>query len=215
MAKQLALDLPVRGGKRRGAGRPRLHQKPGLLGKEVPHRKRAHFASCKAVHVTQRVGPGVGHLRKQSIANVFLRAFKDASKRDWVRIVHYSIQSNHLHLIVEAEDAAGLSKGMKGLAVRIARRLNAHLRRRGPVFVDHYHAHLLGSRREVANAVRYVVANHARHSREPLARRFHDPLATSPDAPLTAPRLWLLRIGWRLEPSGRMIPRTSRHDISG
>lgn len=124
-----------------------------------------------------------------------------------MRIAHYSIQGNHLHLIVDAENAAGLSKAMRGLAVRIARRLNARLGRRGAVFGDRYHAHLLRSRREVANAVRYVVDNRRRHAS--LQADFRDPLATTEDAPLAVPRLWLLRIGWRLEPPRRPERRMS------
>ena len=31
-----------------------------------------------------------------------------------VRIIHYSIQGNHLHLIVEAEDPRALSRAMQG-----------------------------------------------------------------------------------------------------
>ena len=49
------------------------------------------------------------------------------------RVVHFSLQSNHMHLIVEACDTIALSRGMKGLLVRLARRLNKMWKRRGPV----------------------------------------------------------------------------------
>ncbi|HEY2031032.1 MAG TPA: transposase [Myxococcales bacterium] len=78
---------------------------------------------------------------------MLLRAFREAVDRNRMRIAHYSIQGNHLHLVVEADDGSALSRGMQGLAVRIARRLNAHLGRRGAVFADRYHAHVLESRR--------------------------------------------------------------------
>jgi REP element-mobilizing transposase RayT len=197
MAKQLELDLPKWGGKRREAGRPRIHDKPGLIGVEVPHRKRAAFSALKAVHVTQRVRAGVGHLRRQGPARLLMKAFADAAERNGMRIVHFSIQSNHLHLVIEAAGDNALSRGMQGLAVRIARRLNARLGRRGPVFVDRFHSHLLGSRREIANAVHYVIDNHRHHARQRLAE--DDPLATTAERPLTQPRLWLLRVGWRSE----------------
>jgi REP element-mobilizing transposase RayT len=203
MAKQLELELPKWGGRRRGAGRSRVHDKPGLLGEEVPHRKRAAFAALKAVHVTQRVRPGVGHLRRQGSAKVLIKAFEVAAERGGMRIVHYSIQGNHLHLVVEAASGVSLSRGMQGLAVRIARRLNARLGRRGPVFVDRFHSHVLGSRREVANAVRYVIGNHGHHTGQHLA---DDPLATGSDRPLARPKLWLLRVGWRSEPVPRRQP---------
>jgi REP element-mobilizing transposase RayT len=73
-------------------------------------------------------------------------AFHEARLRFGMRIVHYSIQGNHLHLIVEVDDTVSLSRGVQGLAVRIARRLNALIRRRGAVFVDRYHAHALRTR---------------------------------------------------------------------
>lgn len=200
--KQLSLGFRKRGGKQPGAGRPRIHEHPGLVGPGVPHLKRKAFASRRAVHITQRVRPDVGYLRKQAPAQVLLKAFKDAAERG-MRIAHYSVQGQHLHLVVEAADARALSLGMQGLAIRVARRLNARLGRRGPVFADRYHAHILESRREVANAVRYVTGNYRHHAREWLADDFRDPLATSPDRPLATPLLWLLRVGWMSEPPRR------------
>lgn len=159
----------------------------------MPHLRRPTLAARHPVHVTLRVGPGVGYLRSQRRAEVLAQAFRDAQLRFGLRIVHYSIQGAHLHLIVEAAGAASLSRGMQGLCIRIARRLNALSGRAGRVFVDRYHAHVLGSRREVANAVRYVLDNFRHHSREPLPRRWSDPLSTAA-APLCAPGTWLLRM---------------------
>jgi REP element-mobilizing transposase RayT len=203
MSRQLLLRFPARGGKRRGAGRPRLHEHPGLTGPGVPHLKREEFESRRALHVTQRVRPDVGHLRKQAPALVLLQAFRDAAERFGMRIAHYSVQGNHLHFIVEADDALALRRGMQGLAIRIARRLNARLGRSGKVFADRYHSRILESRRALANAVRYVVGNYRHHAREYLPPHFRDPLATRADRPLAEPKLWLLRVGWRLEPPGK------------
>jgi REP element-mobilizing transposase RayT len=151
------------------------------------------------------VQPGVGYLRGYQRAKLLEDAFHEARLRFGMRIVHYSIQGNHLHLIVEVDDAVSLSRGMQGLAVRIARRLNGLIRRRGAVFVDRYHAHALRTRREVAHAVRYVLGNYRRHTREYLPPRWDDPYSSSrflragpkSDAPVMPPRTWLLRIGWR------------------
>ncbi|HEY2029431.1 MAG TPA: transposase [Myxococcales bacterium] len=192
-----SFQFKKRGGKRPGAGRPRLREHPGLIGPGVPHRARKPFHACKAVHVTQRVRPGVGSLRKQGPAQVLLAAFRDAANGGRMRIAHYSVQGNHLHFVVEAEDTDALSRGMQGLAIRIARRLNRRLGRAGPVFADRYHARLLSSPREIANAIRYVVGNYRQHTREWLPEDFRDPLATTANRPLESPRLWLLRDGWR------------------
>jgi putative transposase len=197
MARQLALDLPKWGGARKGAGRPRTRPHPGLNGPGVPHVKRTGFAARNPVHVTMRVVPGVGYLRSQGRAKEIEAALREAAERYGVRIVHYSIQGNHLHLLVEAEGERALSRAMQGLAIRVARRLNRRARRSGTVFADRYHAHTLRSRREVANAVRYVLSNYRHHTREHLPARWDDPCATREDAPLAAPRTWLLRVGWR------------------
>jgi REP element-mobilizing transposase RayT len=208
MARQLQLALPKRGGRRKGAGRPRTRPHPGLVGAGVPHLARGELAARHPVHVTLRLQPGIGYLRSWRRARVLQEAFGCARERFGVRIVHYSIQGNHLHLIVEARSAEALSRAMQGLGIRIAKRLNALAGRRGGVFADRYHRHVLRSRREVANAVRYVLANYHHHTREHLPPRWEDALssarflhrAPAGEAPVVAPRTWLLRVGWRFQP---------------
>jgi REP element-mobilizing transposase RayT len=95
---------------------------------------------------------------------VLYGALRAARERNGMRICHYSVQSNHLHLIVEAPDAEALSRGMQGLAVRIARRINRHMRRQGTVFKDRYHARALKTAWQVRIALRYVLLNARKHS---------------------------------------------------
>jgi len=60
--------------------------------------------------------------------------------------VHYSIQRDRLHVIVEASSAAALGRGMKSLGARLARAVNRTRSRRGPVLRDRYHVRVLGRR---------------------------------------------------------------------
>jgi REP-associated tyrosine transposase len=95
---------------------------------------------------------------------------------------------------------------MQGLATRLAKGLNALARRRGGVFADRYHAHPLKTPRETKRAVRYVLTNYRHHALEYLPTGWTDPLASARfanlppanDAPVVAPSVWLLRVGWRL-----------------
>ena len=99
-----------------------------------------------------------------------------------------------------------LSRGMQGLCIRLAKRLNALSNRRGAVFADRYHAHPLKTPRETKRAVRYVLTNYRHHALEYLPEGWTDPLASarfvgvhpSQDAAVVAPSVWLLRVGWRL-----------------
>ena len=152
----------------------------------MSHLKRPEFPGRHPVHVTMRMLAAVGYLRGYSQKRAVERALGEVQERFGVRIVHYSIQGNHLHLIVEAESAEALARAMQGLAVRLARALNRLARRGGKVFADRYHSHVLATLREVVNAVRYVLESFRHHVRERLTS---DPCAGS----LVPPRTWLLQ----------------------
>jgi len=118
-------------------------------------------------------------------------------------------QTDHLHLIIEADDRTRLSGGLRGLAIRVARAVNRALGRRGAVWGDRYHARPLTTPREVRNALVYVLQNVAKHARglhglDPCssARWFdgwHDAAAagTIERAPAAKARTWLATVGWR------------------
>jgi len=157
--------------------------------------------------VTLRTVPGKASLRRQRMLYALEEAFRAARIRFGMRIVHYAILGNHVHLIVEAEDREALARGMQGLAIRMARTINRVLRRGGgQVWADRYHSHVLKSRREAANALRYLFGNFARHAAgwggriKPYGDMFTSirflGIATVED-PVAAPATWLLRIGWR------------------
>jgi putative transposase len=181
---------------REGAGRKPNGAKPG-----VSHLRRLSFATRYPVHVTLRMVPAVGFLRTFSRVQAVEHALREVRHRFGLRVVHYSIQGNHLHLIVEIDDAAMLSRALNGLAVRLARALNRLASRNGKVFLDRYHAHVLKTPREVRNAVRYVLENFRHHLREDVAPAGADPCSSaawwdgplSDDAPIASPETWLLR----------------------
>jgi putative transposase len=203
--KQLELALPKRGGKRAGAGRPRTRPHPGLLGPGVPHLKRSEFAARCPLHITQRMQPGIGDLRTPSRLQLIKRVLQAASGQFGMQVVHFSVQGNHLHLIVEAEGRSALSRSMQSLAVRLAMRLNRLAGRRGGVFADRYHVRVMTTPRDVANTLRYVLENYRKHAQETLPWSWKDPFASSIDGPLREPSVWLLRVGWtRARPPARL-----------
>jgi len=140
--------------------------------------------------------------------------------REGFCVVHFCVLSNHVHLIVEASSAEALSRGVQGLAIRLAKRLNARLERSGPVYADRYHGRILRTPLEVRRALVYVLQNSRSHqARSGQADRLPpdaaDPYSSGPwfdgwrtmpcnrptdgrGPPLTAPaHTWLLRVGWR------------------
>src|SRR5213075_1113119 len=117
--KQLALKIPQRGGKRKGAGRKRKAPRP-----RVSHKARPRFNKPAAVLVTLRVACGVRNLRSRRCFGAIEACFTNARGRFGLRIIEFAILGNHLHLLVEADSDQSLSRGMQGLGVRLARALN-------------------------------------------------------------------------------------------
>jgi REP element-mobilizing transposase RayT len=168
-AAQLRLSLPPTrrwGGRREGAGRKPKGAKAGMA-----HVQRAHFGTPLPAHVTLRVRPDVPSLRSVPIVHEIERTFARGCSRQGFRLVHYSLQGNHAHLVVEARDRDALGRGMKAIAARLARAVNRVARRRGPVLADRYHLRLLPTPKEVRNALRYVLLNARRHASINARRR--------------------------------------------
>jgi REP element-mobilizing transposase RayT len=138
----------------------------------VPHRSRAVHRKRNPVHVTVRVRRHVFNLRAQRAFRPICRALNAARDRFGMRVCHFSVQGNHLHLLVEAEDGRAITRGMKGLGVRVAKALNRVMSTalgrevKGAVLEDRYHARALRTPTEVARALRYVLRNHEKHARE-------------------------------------------------
>ena len=157
-----------------------------------------------------RVKPGLPSLRGLREHAALRAAIVAGCERGGFRLVHYSVQSNHLHLIVEGSCRNALSRGLQGLAIRMARALNRLWRRLGSVFADRYHDRILRSPREVWNALRYVLNNARKHGAW-SSRTRPDPLSSSAwfdgwrerspepaeSSPTARAHTWLLRAGWR------------------
>lgn len=159
--------------------------------------------------VTLKIRAGVANLRARARCRVVLRALQRAKERFGVRLVEFTVQHDHVHIVAEAKDAASLARAMKGLSVRLARQLNRSLERSGAVFADRYHHRALRTPRQVRNALAYVLCNARKHRVAPIESGWLDPLstamsfdgwrraATNDERVTPAPRTWLLRVGWR------------------
>jgi hypothetical protein len=139
------------------------------------------------VMVTWRMKDGVWGLRTRRCFTALARAFWGGANRFGFRLIHYSVQGNHMHLLVEAKDERALSRGMCGLGVRIAKGLNRVMGRHGKVLGERYHARILKTPSEVKNAREYLLDNARKH----YGYRLADPYASR--APLVAAETFLMR----------------------
>jgi putative transposase len=199
------------GGRREGAGR-KAASRP-----RVVHEARPEHVSWCPVHVTLRRAKGLPSLRSELLLGAIRDVIATTRRRaaDAFRIVEYSVQADHVHLIVEAQDKRALSSGMRSFAIRAALRVKGALRReRGRVWGDRYHRHDLASPREVRWALVYVINNHMKHGESDAG--LVDPCSSGPwftgwmhvrepardPPPVARADSWLLREGWHRRGGG-------------
>ncbi len=156
MAKQSEFNLwcGKRGGRRPGCGRKRKRHAG------VAHRARERVGSRTPLHINFKLRAS---LRNKACLRILKRAILRA-RLQGLRIAHYSLQSNHVHLIVEAPDNAGLTRGMRALTVTFSKGVG-----KGKVQLERYCLHVLKGVRETKNAVRYVLLNHVHHTGTKIA----------------------------------------------
>ena len=211
-ARQREFGFTNWGGKRRGAGRKPKGECAG-----VSHARRPKLCERHPVLVTMRLRAGLPSLRANDSHELVRRSLSASSASDVFRVVEYSVQSNHLHMLVEARDEHALSSGMNSLAVRLVRGLQKLWKLCGRLFADRYHARSLLTPRAVRTALVYVLQNARKHgawiARWPdvyssggsfggwkgeraSTAGIRDAVSSRTDWTVRA-RTWLLSIGWR------------------
>lgn len=216
-------ELFRNGGKRTGAGRKPKGSWPG-----TPHCTRPEVWLRHPLHVVLRIVPAVGSLRTRKMYQALREATIVAALRERIRIVQISLQRNHVHLLVEAEDKKSLTRGMQGFQISAARNINTFLgegghRRRGRVFADRYFAEVIRTPTQARHALRYVMSNWRKHGEDQrgAARTWLvDPFSSAISFPdwqeldgkafmwpiresydplfVRRPQSWVLREGWKV-----------------
>jgi hypothetical protein len=165
--------------------------------------------------VTVRVRSDVPSLRRPRFVRRCRALLSQVCARNGFRIVHYSIQRDHVHLLIEGASHVALANGMKSFGARLGKLVNRLCARTGPVLAGRYHARPIGTPLEARRALAYVLLNARRHWMKPhrtpppirfdaaSSARWFDGWVPRQAPPSTnvcevAPaRTWLLRVGWR------------------
>jgi putative transposase len=193
------------GGARKGAGRKprgRPAQRPAM-----PHVTRPKLDPRFPVQVTIRATSGLPSLRSPRVFGALRHAIARASV-DRFRVIHFSIQQDHAHFIVEGDEARRARGGMHGLAIRLALAINRILGRKGKVVGDRYHARQLTTPRHMRTSMVYVLLNYRKHLRAPAGidprssgQHFSgwqaSPVATDVAPATVEPGTWMARVGWQ------------------
>jgi REP element-mobilizing transposase RayT len=161
-------------------------------------------------HVTVKLKKGFRSLRRKDEMAIIEAAIGRVNGGEEVRIVEYSVMSNHIHLIVEASSSADLSKGMASLNTGLGMRLNRLWGRvgQGSVFAERFHLEVIKNPTQARNLLVYVLRNDVHHG---LGLGVLDPCSSAPffggfkerqgnqrgGCVAAEPQTWMLRVGWR------------------
>jgi REP element-mobilizing transposase RayT len=201
-----------RGGWRRNAGR---NKKTGA----VSHDTRPELRAYHPEHITLRLVDGAPKLARDYLMKLIRRAIAESHKPSF-SIVEFNVLDNHLHLMCEHGGKVALGRGVQGFNVRLAKRLNSALKRKGKWFAHRYHARSLRTPREVRNVLRYILLNRKHHAAEnKFSKYWVDPYSSAAwftgwaqpisrhawmvqdlivqPAPTRPASVWLLTTGWK------------------
>jgi hypothetical protein len=176
--------------------------------------------------VTLRAARGIPSLRSDRLFLAVWTALAH-SNRPGFRVIHFSVQHDHLHAVVEAASRIDLIRGMRGLAIRIALSVKSATGG-GKVWDGRGHRRALTCPRQMRNALVYVLLNFRKHLRaapgiDPCSSGpWFDGWAHAPPTPVghpptARPRTWLATAGWRraggairVDESPRLAPTARR-----
>ena len=144
------------------------------------------------VQVTMRVLRGIETLSRKRSFRVLRQCFARGKDRFGFRLAHFTVRGHRIHLLCEAPDSESLSRGVKGLSIRIARSLNRTLERKGRVFADRYGARILRTPTDVRNALAFVYGKPHGTSVAPVETRPGVLIEVVVPA-----RTWLLSRAWK------------------
>lgn len=143
---------------RKNAGRP------AKVDIGIRHIRRERINKPSALHLTIKVRENKADIQNKRILKALHHAIKRARLQK-LRVIHYTLEYNHAHLVVEAGDNKVLHRGMQAFGISIAKAINRVKQVKGTVYKHRYHLRKLKTRREFRNAVLYVFGNGIKHKR--------------------------------------------------
>ena len=149
---QLSLTNPKRAGR------------PAKVDRGIRHISRERIKVLTTLHLTIKVRENKADIKSKTILKALHHAIKRARMKQ-LRILHYTLEYNHVHLLVEATGNKILHSGMQAMGISFSKAINKIKCLKGSVYKNRYHFRSLKTRRELKNAILYIFNNARKHKR--------------------------------------------------
>lgn len=143
---------------------PKRAGRPAIVDIGIRHTKRLIFNLPSAFHITIKVKENKADIKNKNILKSLHHAIKRA-RLQGIRVLHFTLEYNHVHLVLEASNHKELHKGMQAFGISFAKKINKQKHLNGTVYKNRYHQRLLKTRSEFKNAIQYVFSNGLKHKR--------------------------------------------------
>lgn len=144
----------------KNAGRRAIHD----IG--IRHTKRMEINRPSALHLTIKLKKADIKIQNKAILKILRYAILRA-RLQGLKIIHYSLEHDHvhLHLYVECDDNEILGRSMKAFGVTLVKKMNKYFHKKGSAYKHRYHLRILKSASEVKNVINYILKNGMKHKR--------------------------------------------------
>jgi REP element-mobilizing transposase RayT len=140
----------------KGAGRPAKNDAG------IRHTSRPLIIKPSSLHLTVKVKHIKADIKNKIILHLLKRAIMNG-RRQGLKIIHFSLEYDHVHLLIEADNNTLLGKGMKAFGVTFAKAINRLRKLRGAVYKHRYHFRRIESCSQLKNVLHYIFNNGIRH----------------------------------------------------
>lgn len=140
------------------AGRPAKND-PGIR-----HSSRMKFSKLTSFHLTIKVRENKADIQSKKLLKALHHAIARARLKN-LKVIHYTLEYNHVHLLVETNDHRILHAGMQALGISFSKAINKVKSLKGHVYKHRYHQRKIGSARELKNVLLYIFNNGKKHKR--------------------------------------------------
>lgn len=141
---------------KRRVGRPKKHDAG------IRHTSRPLLRRPSSLHLTVKIKKNKADIKTKVVLSILKRAIMNARKRG-LRVVHYSLEYDHVHLLIEADNNRVLGKGMQAFGVTLAKAINRMRRLKGEVYKHRYHFRQITNARDLKNVMKYIFNNGLKH----------------------------------------------------
>lgn len=128
----------------------------------IRHTKRPDLTRPSSLHLTVKIEKSKANLKNKNVLAILKKAIFNA-RRQGLKVIHYSLEYDHIHLIIEADNNRTLGKGMQAFGVTLAKAINRMRKVKGQVYKHRYHFRQITSSRQLKNVMTYIFNNGVKH----------------------------------------------------